>query len=109
MSGRLKVPNVDWCKRTIIFKFPDRSLFSKIQPSGISILWPSLATTANLVSTNDHTKKGVKKLRTNDGSTKSDISSEVNVPCNSQMIQLKDLRDLLEPFLELLNLLEMVT
>lgn len=31
--------------RTIIFKFPDKSRFSRIQPSGISILWPSFATT----------------------------------------------------------------
>ena len=32
-------------EHTIMFKFPDKSLFSKIQPSGISIRWPSLAAT----------------------------------------------------------------
>jgi len=30
---------------TIMFKFPDNNLFSKIHPSGISIRCPSLATT----------------------------------------------------------------
>ena len=32
-------------EHTIMFKFPDKSLFSKIQPSRISIRWPSLAAT----------------------------------------------------------------
>jgi hypothetical protein len=54
-------------------------------------------------------KMDAHKSHTNNGSAKSDISSEVNVPSNSQMIQFEDLRDLLEPFLELLNLLEMIT
>ena len=49
------------------------------------------------------------KSHTDNGPAKSDISPEVNVPSNSQMIQLEDLRDLFEPFLELLNLFEMVT
>jgi hypothetical protein len=58
---------------------------------------------------NDHNKMDVHKSHTDNSSTKSDISSEVNVSGNSQMIQFKDLRDLLEPFLELLNFLEMIT
>jgi len=32
-------------KLTIIFKLPESNLFSRTHPSGISILWPSLATT----------------------------------------------------------------
>ena len=51
----------------------------------------------------------VHKSHTDNSSAKSDISPEVNVPGNSQMIQFEDLRDLLEPFLELLNFLEMIT
>jgi len=54
-------------------------------------------------------RTSIHKSHTDNGPAKSDISPEVNVPSNSQMIQLQDLRDLLEPFLELLNLFEMVT
>lgn len=46
---------------------------------------------------------------TDDGTTKGDIAAEVDVASHSQMVELNDLGDLLEPLLELLNLLEVVT
>ena len=48
-------------------------------------------------------------MRTDYGSTKCDVAAEIPISHYSQMIQLDDLGDLLEPLLELLNLLEVVS
>ena len=50
-----------------------------------------------------------RKVRTDYGSTKSDVAAEIPISRYSQMIQLDDLGDLLEPLLEWLNLLEVVS
>lgn len=42
---------------------------------------------------------------TNDGTTKGDIATEVDIARDSQVIQLNDLRNLLESLLELRNLI----
>ena len=41
---------------------------------------------------------------TDDSSTKCDVPAEVDVPRDRQMVQLDNVRDLLEPLLELGNL-----
>lgn len=48
-------------------------------------------------------------MRTDDSSTKCDVTSKVHISRHSQMIQLDNLGYLLEPLLELLDLLEVVS
>ena len=50
--------------------------------------------------------KGLKRryARTDDGSPQGDITAEVNITSNSKMVKLDNLRNLLEAFLELLDL-----
>ena len=83
----------------------DNSRFSKTHPSGISILWPSLATTkwAKEVLVTAGLPQN-KRLRTNDGPAKSNISPEVDVSRHRQVVQINDFGDLLETFLEVLDL-----
>jgi len=89
-----------------MFKLPESNLFSNIQPSGISILWPSLATTTKsrtnqlpFVPT-EHTQQ----RPTNDSPTKRHVTTKVYISSDRQMIKFQDLGNLLEPLLELLDL-----
>ena len=82
----------------------EHSLFSRIQPSGMSILCPSFATTED--SSQHPETSPVGKRYTNNSSTKRDVSAEVNIPRDRQVVQLDDMGDLLEPLLELGNLQE---
>ena len=91
-------------KFTIMFKFPDNNLFSKIQPSGISIRCPSLATTVALIVSQKYETTNKKKALTDDCPAKRHIPTEVNITSHRQMIKLQNLRNLLEPLLELLDL-----
>ena len=88
-----------------MFKFPDSSLFSKIHPSGISIRWPSLATTVVLIDKEKWAKhKGKKNKLTDDRPAKGHIPTKVYITSHRQMIKFQNLGNLLEPLLELLDL-----
>ena len=47
-------------------------------------------------------------IRTDDRATKSDVTAEANITGDCQVVKLQNLRNLLEPLLELCDLLEMV-
>jgi hypothetical protein len=97
------VVEVNALKQSTIGKIMESHvLFSNVQPSGISILWPSLATTKG---TRNQLHDGGKITQLTDyGPSECDISTEVNIASHGQVIKLKNLRDLLDPFLELLDL-----
>lgn len=48
-------------------------------------------------------------IRTDDRATKSDVTAEANITSDRQVVKLQNLRNLLEPLLELCDLLEMVS
>ena len=92
---------------SIMFRLPESNLFSSMHPSGMSIRWPSLATTR------EHNQfqilEGeVEGQRTDDGAPQGDVTSEVNIAGDGQVVELDDLRDLLESLLELRDLLKVV-
>ena len=65
--------------------------------------WPSLATTID----NTCIRRGAKVsggLHTDDGAAQGHVAPKVNITSDSQMVELENLRDLLEPLLELGNL-----
>ena len=48
-------------------------------------------------------------IRTDDRATKSDVTAEANITGDCQVVKLQNLRNLLEPLLELRDLLKVVT
>ena len=75
-----------------------------MQPSGMSILWPSLATTSHSHQKSiKATWKLVEKL-TDDSAAQRHVASKVDIASDSQMVKFQDLGDLLEALLELLDL-----
>lgn len=75
-----------------------------MQPSGMSILCPSFATTES--SNQNPEASWTCRIFTDDSSTKRYVSAKVDVARDSQMVQLNNVRDLLESLLELADLQE---
>lgn len=70
--------------------------------------WPSFATTKKTAWFSSEPSPHASP-HTDDSPSESDVPAKVYITSDGKMIKLDDLWDLLEPFLELLNLLEMIT
>ena len=70
-------------KHEILLK-PDLR-FSKMHPSGTSMRCPSFAMTRNISCV--HTERESREQPNDDGTTQSDVSTKVDISCQSQMVK----------------------
>ena len=70
---------------------------------------PSFATTGKRTRWFSSESPPHKLLHTDDSSPESDVPAKVHISSDGKMVELNDLWDLLEPFLELLDFLKVIT
>ena len=90
---------------TMRLRLPETKRFSSMHPSGMSMRWPSFATTGRAHASVSPQTPQTCLIRTDDGAPQGDVAAKVDVAGDGEMVELDDLGDLLEALLELLDLL----